>query len=222
MKIVIVITLAFAVGPFVSGNDPIAPEGLGQLGGWAVHEAVIGGMIGFAFSILFWAIRMAGDLIGLQMGFSIVNVIDPNSTGQVSLIGEFKYVIAMLILLLTNGHHLMITALIDSYRVIPVGGGVFGFGVYDGLLRLSATAFVTAVKIGAPAMITLLLTDVALGILARTVPQMNIFIVGFPLKIGVGLFVLGLSLPLLMKLFSRTLQEINVSTQKIIAAMVVH
>ena len=78
---------------------------------------------------------------------------------------------------------------------------------------------ITAVKIGAPVMITLLLTDVALGIVARTVPQMNIFIVGFPLKIGVGLLMLGAALPLVMQVFGRSLTEIQESTQRIIAVL---
>ena len=125
----------------------------------------------------------------------------------------------MIIFLILDGHHLMIGALVDTYRVIPIGSGLFGVAVYEQLVRLSATVFVTAVKMAAPVMVTLLLTDVSLGIVARTVPQMNIFIVGFPLKIGIGLLMLGASLPLAMQVFTRTLSEINLSTQRIIAAL---
>lgn len=220
IKIPIALTLAFAVGPLVTGIGPVRPESLWQIGGWAVSELVVGSIIGFGFSALFIAVRMAGDLVGLQMGFAIVNVIDPNSTEQVSLIGEFKFIVATLILLVIDGHHLMIAALVDSYRLIPIGTAHFGDNAYNQIVRLTATVFVTAVKIGAPIMITLLLTDVALGIVARTVPQMNIFIVGFPLKIGIGFLILGLSLPVLAQLFERALTEIDVSTRSIVAALI--
>jgi len=220
LKVPIVLTLAFAVGPLVTGLGPVQPASLWQLAGWAICELVTGAIIGFGFAALFWAVRMAGDIIGLQMGFAIVNVIDPNSTEQVSLIGEFKYILAILILLIVDGHHLMIAALLDSYRLIPIGAAHFGDDAFNQLIRLTATVFVTAVKIGAPVMITLLLTDVALGIVARTVPQMNIFIVGFPLKIGVGFLVLGASLPLLAQLFSRALTQIELSTRQIVAALI--
>jgi flagellar biosynthetic protein FliR len=220
IKIPIALTLAFAVGPLVTGIGPVRPESLWQIGGWAVGELVIGGIIGFGFAALFWAIRMAGDIVGLQMGFAIVNVIDPNSSNQVSLIGEFKYILALLILLVIDGHHLMITALVDTYHLIPIGTAHFGDDAFNQIIRLTATIFVTAVKIGAPIMITLLLTDVALGIVARTVPQMNIFIVGFPLKIGIGFLILGASLPLLAQLFSRALTQIDASTRTIVAALI--
>jgi flagellar biosynthetic protein FliR len=219
IKIPIALTLAFAVGPLVTGLGPVRPDSLWQIGGWAVGELVIGGILGFGFAALFIAVRMAGDLVGLQMGFAIVNVIDPNSTEQVSLIGEFKFLLATLILLVIDGHHLIIAALVDTYRLIPVGAAHFGDDAFNQIVRVTAGVFVTAVKIGAPIMITLLLTDVALGIVARTVPQMNIFIVGFPLKIGVGFLILGLSLPLLVQLFERALTEIDASTRMIVAAL---
>lgn len=219
IKVVLVLSLGLVVGPAITSHGPIVPISIWMLAGWGLHELAIGGLIGICFSVLFWGVRMAGDLVSLQMGFAIANVIDPNSAQQVSLIGEFKYIIAMIIFLILDGHHLMIGALVDTYRVIPIGSGHFGVEVYEQLVRLSATVFVTAVKMAAPVMVTLLLTDVSLGIVARTVPQMNIFIVGFPLKIGIGLLMLGASLPLAMQVFTRTLSEINLSTQRIIAAL---
>lgn len=219
VKVPVALVFAMGVGPIIAGFEHVMPLSLWGMAGWAVHEVVVGSLIGFAYATLFWAIRMAGDMVGLQMGFAIVNVIDPTTSSQVSLIGEFKYILAMLILLVLDGHHLMISALVDSYRLIPVGHGMFGDNAFDQLIRITTTMFVTAVKIGAPMMITLLLTDVALGIVARTVPQMNIFIVGFPLKIGIGFLILAASMPLLTQLFSRTLTEIQLSTQKLIAAM---
>jgi len=222
VKIPIALVFALGVGPTVAAFSPVAPTTLLEIGGWAIREIAVGSMIGFAYATLFWAIRMAGDMVGLQMGFAIVNVIDPTSTGQVSLIGEFKYIIALLILLVVDGHHLMIAALVDSYRLVPIGTAFFGNDAYQQLVRLTATMFVTAVKVGAPVMITLLLTDVALGIVARTVPQMNIFIVGFPLKIGIGFLIIAAVMPFLTQLFTRTLNEIQTSTLGVVNALATH
>jgi flagellar biosynthetic protein FliR len=219
IKIPIVLALAASIGPVVAGFGPVQPDSLWTAGGWALREVMIGGLLGFCFATVFWAVRMAGDLIGLQMGFSIVNVIDPSSTEQVSLIGEFKYILAMLILLILDGHHLMIAALVDTYKVIPIGGGVLGNTAFDMVVRVSATTFVSAVKIGAPVIITLLLTDVVMGIVSRTVPQMNIFIVGFPVKIGIGFLILSASLPFLAQMFGRSLGQIQLDTQRVIAAL---
>ena len=219
IKVILVLTLGLVVGPAITSHGPIVPVSIWTMGAWGVRELAIGGLIGFCFATLFWGVRMAGDLVSLQMGFAIVNAIDPNSAQQVSLIGEFKYVLSLLIFLILDGHHLMIGALVDTYRVIPIGSGLLGAAAYEQLLRLSATVFVTAVKMAAPVMVTLLLTDVALGIVARTVPQMNIFIVGFPLKIGIGLLMLGAGLPLVMQVFGRTLTEVQLSTQRIITAL---
>lgn len=219
IKIPVILALSVAIGPIVASLSPVQPDSLWTAGGWALREIVIGALIGFCFATLFWAIRMAGDLIGLQMGFSIVNVIDPSSTEQVSLIGEFKYILAMLILLILDGHHLMIGALVDTYKVAPIGGGSFGNLTLDAIIRVSAATFVTAIKLGAPVMITLLLTDVVMGIVSRTVPQMNIFIVGFPLKIGIGFLILAASLPFLTQVFGRSLGQLQMDTQRVIAAL---
>lgn len=219
VKVPIALILAFSVAPLLPGMAAVNPDSLWTAGGWAVREVVTGGLIGFGFATIFWAVRMAGDLVGLQMGFAIVNVIDPNQTEQVSLIGEFKYILATLILFAIDGHHLMIAALVDSYRLIPLGLASFNDTAFNAVIRLTATVFVTAVKVGAPVMITLLLTDVALGIVARTVPQMNIFIVGFPVKIGIGFLILGAALPLLAQLFTRSFAELQIDTRNIIAAL---
>jgi flagellar biosynthetic protein FliR len=219
IKIAIVLALGLAVGPIISAHGAVQPESIWRFAAWGVREVIIGGLLGFCFATLFYGVRMAGDLVSLQMGFAIVNAIDPNSAAQVSLIGEFKYIIAILFFLTLNGHHMLISALVDTYRVIPIGGGIFGADLLERLGHITAAMFVTAVKIGTPLMITLLLTDVALGIVARTVPQMNIFIVGFPLKIGIGLFMLGAGLPFLTQVFGRALIEIQTSTQHLIGAM---
>jgi len=162
----------------------------------AVPEIMAGLALGMVCGFIFYGVELAGQVVGIQMGFGIVSVIDPNTEEQISIISQLQYLFAMLIFLTFNGHHFLLEGLAQSFRVIPLSGAHLPAGLVETFVRLSADMFVAAVKIAAPVMAALFLSEVALGIIARTVPQMNIFIVGFPLKIGVGLLALALSWPL--------------------------
>lgn len=160
-----------------------------------LREAFCGVLLGMVFTMIFLGVRLAGSIVGYQIGFAMVNVIDPNSATQVSILGELWFLIATLVFLMLNGHHYIITGLVDSFRVLPLGLPAPGGQVGEWFIRYSSFVFVLAVKLAAPVMITIFLIEVTMGILARTMPQMNIFIVGFPLKIFVGLLIIGISLP---------------------------
>ena len=172
-------------------------------------EVLIGVIIGFAARIVFAGIQFAGDMIGIQMGFSIVNVIDPLSSTQVSIMSEFQYLIAMLVYLSIDAHHMFISAMIDSYRVVSPFDYHFSGPLIQSLILFSKGLFVIAVKISAPVMAVLLFTNVSLGVVARTVPQINVFIVGMPLQIAAGLIIFGLTTPLFVMLVQRTLHSLN-------------
>jgi flagellar biosynthesis protein FliR len=173
-----------------------------------IGEIIIGIVIGLTTRIIFSGIQYAGEMVGVQIGFSIVNVIDPISSTQVSVIAEFQYLIALLVYLAINAHHTLLLAIVDSYRFIsPLGYHLTGSLMHQ-LLILSKELFVIAIKISAPIMAVLLFTNVALGIVARTVPQINIFIVGFPVQITVGLIVFGLTTPVFVYLVQNTLSSL--------------
>lgn len=160
-----------------------------------LSELIVGWIIGFASSLVFSAVHMAGQLLDTQVGFGIVNILDPQSGQQVPLIGNFKYILALLVFLVTNSHHLLLTALFNSFKIIPVSGVVFNKAITELIINMVWGIFTIAIKISLPVLVAIILTDVALGILARTMPQMNIFVVGVPGKIIVGIFVLSLALP---------------------------
>lgn len=163
-------------------------------------ELFIGVTIGFAARFIFAGIQLAGEMVGFQMGFSIANVIDPISNIQVSTIAEFQYLLAMLLFLIVDAHHIFITAIAESYqRVTPLSVHMSGT-LLQMLIRLSHDIFIIAIKISAPVMAVLLFTNVAMGVVARTVPQMNVFIVSFPLQIAVGFIFLGITAPVFVKL----------------------
>ncbi len=182
-------------------------------------EVFIGVIIGFAAKIVFAGIQFAGEMIGIQMGFSIVTVLDPLSSTQTSIMAEFQYLIALLVYLAVDAHHIFIFAIADSYRTIaPLGFHLSG-SLVQSMMMFSSGLFVTAVKISAPVMAVLLFTNVALGIIARTVPQINIFIVGFPLQIAAGLTVFGLTAPLFVKLIQRAIVSLNAEIYTLLRLM---
>ena len=169
------------------------------------REALIGIVIGFVTVLVFAAIQMAGDLIDLQTGFSFASMVDPVNGSQTSVGGRFHHLLAGLLFFATNAHHIMLRGLADSFQLAPVGQLSLNAAVTGGVVDLFAGLFVVAIKIAAPVVAAVFLADVALAILARTVPQMNVFIVGLPLKLGVGLVGMAIALPVTMVLSRNTL-----------------
>ena len=166
-------------------------------------EVAIGVIIGFAVRFVFAGIQVAGEMTGVQMGFSIANVIDPTSNQQVSIITEFQYMLALLLFLTVDAHHIFIAAIAESYQAVPSLSFHFSGELLQALVHLSRDIFIIAIKISAPIMAVLLFTNVGMGVIARTVPQMNIFIVSFPLQIAIGLLFLGLTAPVFVELAQR-------------------
>lgn len=171
-------------------------------------ELMIGIAIGLIANVLFSAVQIAGQVIDIQMGYIIGRVVDPQFGAQVPLVGQFKYLFTILVFLAINGHHLFIRAVVESYDFIPMGGiadlGAGGIIISQAM----STMFYLALQVSAPALATLFLTNIVLGILARTVPQMNVFMVGFPFKMFVGLLVLGLVIPYYDLVLDRMFQHI--------------
>ncbi len=170
----------------------IFPFAIGVIG-----EVMIGISIGLSIRLLFAGIQIAGQLAGYQMGLAIANVMDPSTSQQLPILSQFNQLFATLLLLATNAHHIFLRALAESYRLVPPFGFHFSNSLMQQIVDLGAKMFVIAVQVGAPIIAALLLISVAFGLIARTVPQMNVFIVAMPLKIGVGLLFLGFSLPYL-------------------------
>lgn len=165
-----------------------------------LREFIVGITLGYVCYTIFTAIYVAGELIDMQIGFGVVNVIDPMSNIQVSITSTFYYILCMLIFLLCKGHHILIRALFSSYEYIPLGQAVFGPGLQSRIIEVFGGIFLIAFKITAPILSAILVTDIALGVISKTVPQLNVFVVGMPLKILIGLTVLILTLPMFISI----------------------
>ncbi len=206
VKVGLSFLLAVIIFPFVPVQEGDYTGSVLSLGIAMTGEILVGVIIGFTARLLFAAVQLAGQLVGFQMGFGIVNVIDPQTSTQVSIIAQFQNIITLLTFLTLNAHLWFVLAIAKSFEVVPLLSFSFNNSLMEALLHLSCDMFVIAAKVAAPIIAILLFTSVALGLIARTVPQMNIFIVGFPLKLAIGLMGVGLSLPLLSTLLRNLFQ----------------
>lgn len=166
-------------------------------------EILLGMMIGFILKLILTGFQMAGQLAGYQMGMALANVMDPSTSEQVPLLAQFNNLIALLVLLTINAHHWFIQTIVESFTLLPPMGMNMHNAVFRDLIYLTGSMFVIAIKVGAPVVVALLLVSVSFGLVARTVPQMNVFIVAMPLKIVIGLIFVGLSLPFMVSYLVR-------------------
>ena len=174
-----------------------------------LKEAVIGLMLGLVGYIIMSAVQIAGGLIDFQMGFAMANVIDPQTGAQSPLMGQSFNFVALLLLLAINGHHLILDGIYYSYQFMPYDQLWPNFGdenVIEFIMKLFGAVFVIAFQMSAPVVATLFLVTLALGITGKTVPQMNIFVIGFPIKIAVGFIVLIITMSLLVQLMQNLIE----------------
>ena len=219
VRIGLSLAIAWAIQPRIAAQMPAAPTHLLEFLVLGAGEVLVGVIIGFVFALLFSGLQAAGELVGLQVGFGLANVYDHTTERQMGVLGQFELLLGMLLFFAIDGHHLMLRAFFDSYRIVgPAGMSLTGTGM-DLLIRTSTVLFVIAIKAAAPVMAAVFLTEIALGITARTVPQMNVFIIGFPLKIGVGLFMLAGALPLFSAVFGNLLLNLSLGLDEILLAL---
>lgn len=179
-------------------DSPLPAQNLLQIAPVAIRELMVGMVIGFVTSITFAGIQLAGQLLDLNMGLSLVNVLDPTTNTQVPLLGNLLYIISILIFFVIGGHLWLITAVMESYAIVPLGMAEVTPQLTEAILIMTARMFVVGVKIAAPIVAALFLTIVALGILNRAVPQLNVFFMGLPLQFAIGIFMLILVMPLFL------------------------
>jgi flagellar biosynthetic protein FliR len=201
-KVWLAAAVAFLVF-MISYQEPVqVADGLWGYTLQIMGELLIGCILGFVTQLVFAAFQLAGQLLDMQIGFGMVNVIDPQSGIQVPLFGNFLYLLALLCFFTVNGHHVMLSCIFQSYRLLPTGGGIQLTGsFYNYIFSIAGQMFVIAFKLALPILGSLLVADMVLGIIARTVPQLNVFIVSMPLKIGLGLGLVMVIMPIFVWAF---------------------
>ncbi len=185
--------------PFVTTIDFRAPAFLLLV----INETLLGLMIGLIARLIFTSVEFGGTIIGYQMGFAAANIFDPQNQRQTALISQFQNVFAILLFLSLDIHHYFIQTAVHSYELLPPGNLNFGGEAVPYLIELSSRMFMLGAQFSAPVLVILLLSGLILGVLARTFPQLNVFLLSFPLNIGISFIVIGLTLGLVRILLSR-------------------
>lgn len=194
LRVAIAFGTAVVVSPLF--RELPMPDSLGALATLVVRELLVGMVIGFVAAVVMSSVQLAGQILDVNMGLSMVNLLDPMTNTQMPVVGNFLYVLSILIFFTINGHHMLLQALMDSYALVPIGKAVITPTLAESVVKMGSSLFLIGFKVAAPVLAALFLTTVALGVLNRAVPQMNVFVIGMPVQLGVGLFMLMVVLPL--------------------------
>ncbi|MCE3235910.1 MAG: flagellar biosynthesis protein FliR [Vampirovibrio sp.] len=201
LKVGMAVSIALILFP-LHAAQVVIPKDLIQFSLMAVQETVIGILIGFTANLVFIALQMAGEYVSMQMGLSVANMLDPVTQTQSPIVGQFFFYFAALLFLSLNIHHGLIVGVDRSFNWIPLGhfigeGHLTGGLMAERFIKLTGDMFVMALMIGVPLMGILLATEIALSFVAKVMPQMNVFMVGMPLKVALGLLAIMWCMPYL-------------------------
>ena len=198
-KIGLALVLTFAIFPTISSTQLTLPDNLTAFILLIFKEIAIGFLIGYVATLAFGAFIMAGELISTDMGMSMAEMVDPLFGDRVSPISQIFQLMAFILFLSINGHHWLINALVLSYKTVPITGFIESGFTISKVVQMFAGLFVSAIKISAPLMIIMGLVVVVSGFMAKSMPQMNIFLIIFPMKILVGFLLLIILFPFITR-----------------------
>ena len=208
-KVGLALIISIVLFPVIENGMVEFPDNLWGMIQLVITEFIIGMILGLLVQLFFEGVRMMGQLVGFQTGFAITNILDPQTGTQVSILANMAYLAAMTMFLILNGHHILLSSMRESFEIINAGSLNLNNQIMQEMIRLSGDMFVIAVKIGSPAIAALLLTSAAFGLITKLIPQMNIMIVGFPVKIIIGLIFFGVSLNVLLGFMDTYLGELG-------------
>ncbi len=219
VKVFIAFIIAFIIFSITSPANIAIEFNAWWLLGTALKEILAGLIIGFSLNLIFYGINFAGTFIGFDMGLAMAQVMNPIEKTNGNVIGQIIYFLALMIFFMIDGHHYVIRALAFSFEIIPIGEFKGNEVLFELMISLSASVFVIAVKIASPILVSFFLVHIAEGILAKMIPQMQVFFVTQPLKIGVGLILLGSVLPVYFYVIKNLLEDFENKLYTLVRAM---
>ena len=205
VKLGLSVLIAIIIAPTIGEMPPVSigsPQGLLIM----IQQIIIGVAMGFTMRLIFTAVEMAGELAGLQMGLGFASFYDPVNAVHSPIVAQWLGMVAALAFLSINGHLYMLSALAESFRTLPVGNMISSHG-FHAVASWGGSIFAYALQISLPILAALLITNIALGILTRAAPQLNLFAIGFPITLAIGFLVLMLSMPHFIPMLDRLTQE---------------
>jgi flagellar biosynthesis protein FliR len=201
--------LTMIMFPLLAPRVVDIPTGIMSFSIVAIKEVLVGLILGFAAGIFFGIIQYGSRIIDQEMAFTFSETVDPLTDAQVTPIAQLNMIVFTIVFLILGGHRIFIQAMAHSFEVIKIGNVHFAAGpLSEHLIKMTAEIFDLGLRFAAPVMVSLIISTAALGIIARTVPQLNIFIVGIPLKIGLGFILIIVCLPTFFRFFEGLMQTL--------------
>lgn len=200
VKMIFAFGLALVTAPYIKNISVLNQFTFGMAVFTLIQEVLVGMIIGFMVNFIFYAIQMAGYYFDVSLGFSVVNIIDPNTGTEMPILGQFNYILALIIFLAIDGHHALILSLIQSYGIVKPGMLFIKKEAIGIVVAAFSRMFYLGFQIGLPVVGAIFLTDVAMGIVSKLIPQINVFVAGFSVKIILGILLLIVFLPVYVHL----------------------
>ena len=219
IRVLLSFVLTLMIAPLVSESFAIVITSTLQLVIYIIREVFIGLILGFGAQLVLEGFSIAGSYIGMQMGMAIMNVFDPVHSQNQPIVSNFWIMIVMMFMLVTNSHYFLIETVFQNFKLIEPGGALLRSGVGRTIVDGGKMMFETGLKFAAPSLIFLLSVDIAISFMARVMPQLNIFFVSLPLKLGVGILMLIVSLRIFQGLFSFIMREMEVFVTTLVRAV---
>lgn len=217
VRVALALVLALVVAPMLPPAEPVDPLSLpGAL--VAMREVLIGSVMGFLLQMMFGAVAMGGEIVALSMGLAFASVIDPDRGASVPLVGQYFVIFATLLFLAFDGHMALIVLLFESFTLLPPSAEGFGAAGLWEVAAWGGEMFEGAVLVALPAAASLLVASVSMGMIARSAPQLNVFAVGFPLTLTLGLVLLAVALPALGPQLEMILEGVLVAMREALGA----
>lgn len=216
IRVVFSIVTAFILAPSLALNRIPPNLDLGNIAGVFISEVLFGLILGFAALCVFAGLQFAGQIISFQLGFSMINIIDPQTQVESSVFSFLLNYIGLLIFLLINGHHWFLLAINESFSLLPIGGVHMRGSLVAQIISFSASSLVIGLKIAAPVIAVTVITDIVMGIIGRTAPQIHLLVIGMPLKILVGFSCMSFS----FYFMSHYLESLFLSLSRTLASLV--
>ncbi len=213
------LVISFLLFDLVSINQPLAgdPYFMALL---IVKEVFVGLTISFFVRVLFVTVYAAGELSALQTGFAFARFMDPISMTQVSVLESFQNILAIMVFFAMDAHHVLIRGMILSFKELPIGAFTLNSSLFQYMGGMAGKIFSVGLRIGAPLIVTLFIVDLALGLLSRMVPQVNVFVEGMPLKILITFVVLSFSLGAVVSSIGGIFRSMDMDVLKLMRMMV--
>lgn len=186
---------------------------------YMISEVTNGIIFGLISNIAFEILLMAGSLIDVHIGLSMLSTIDPNSKASTTITGNLLHYVALVIFFIVDGHHMLIKVLIESFITLPMGKNLLYGNTMMAMIEIVANYFLIGLKIAIPIVLIIILTDISMGLISRAVPQINVMILGMPVKMLVGIVAIGISLPIILKLFLSSISYLPDIFRKIITTV---